>query len=155
TLGDGQPYLEVATTFSNPDDKPIEVEPADRLRVDTNLDPAAIDHAADGESSLYWAYDRWFGQAYGVVPEGPMWAARDTASWRTPAVLSYGVKVGERRRVAKGEPLRLQRKLIVGRDLLAVRATANQLAKVAQRPVRLAVVEATGAVGGHQVPAAD
>ena len=140
TLGEGEPY--------------VEVEPVDRLRIDTNVDPAAIDRAADGPSGLYWAYDRWFGQAYGVVPEGAMWAARDTASWRTPVVLSYGVRVGDKRTVAKGEPLRLRRKVIVGRDLLTVRATANQLAKIPQRQVRLAVVQATAANGGRQVPTA-
>jgi hypothetical protein len=153
TLGDGEPYVEVTTTFTNLDDRPIEVEPVDRLRIDTNVDPAAIDHAADGASGLYWAYDRWFGQAYGVVPEGAMWVARDTASWRNPAMLSYGVRVGDKRTVTKGEPLRLRRKVIVGRDLLAVRGTANQLAKIPQRRARLSVVEA--AAGGRQVPTAD
>jgi hypothetical protein len=158
TLGDGEPYVEVATTFTNFDDQPIEVAPVDRVRVDTNVDPAAIDRAADGESGLYWVYDRWFGQAYGVVPDGAMWVARDTASWRTPTVLSYGAKVGDKRRVAKGEPLRIRRRVIAGRDLFAVRETANVLAKIPQRRVRLAVVEATGAPGagaGRQVPTAD
>jgi hypothetical protein len=147
TLTDGDPFVDVATTYKDLDDQPLDVEPIDRVRVDTNRDLAAIDRSPDGPTGLFWAYDRWFGQAYGIVADTPTWTARET-TWRAPTVLSYGVHVGEKRSVTKGLPLRLRRRLIVGRDLLAVRATANLLAEVAQRPVRLTVSDGLSAAGG-------
>jgi hypothetical protein len=149
TLRDGATALEVETTYIDPDDQPVDVEPVDRVRVDTNADPAAIDRARDGETGLFWAYDRWFGQAYGVSAEAPatIWAVRE-ATWREPELLSYGVRPGEKRKIWKGAPLRLRRKLIVGRDLLAVRAAANALAGIPQRPVRLTVSEREAPLAG-------
>jgi hypothetical protein len=152
TLRDGATALEIETTYRDPDDQPVEIEPIDRIRVDTNAaEPAAIDRAPDGETGLFWAYDRWFGQAYGVTADAPIWAARETATWRAPELLSYGVRPGEKRKVSKGAPLRLRRKLIVGRDLLAVRAAANLLAGIAQRPVRLSVAERELPLAGADV----
>jgi hypothetical protein len=145
TLTDGDPFVEVATTYRDLDDAPVDVEPIDRVRVDTNRDLAAVDRSPDGATGLFWAYDRWFGQAYGVVADAPLWTARET-TWRAPSVLSFGARVGEKRAVTRGQPLRLRRRLIVGRDLLAVRATANALAEVPQRRVHLAVTSA--AAGG-------
>jgi hypothetical protein len=145
TLTDGAPVVEVRTTYTNLDDLPVEVEPADRVRVDFNRDAHAVDRAPAGETSLYWAYDRWFGQAYGVVADKPIWVVHDTSAWREPTLLGYGGPPGERRTVVKGQPLHVERRLIAGRDLLAVKAIADRLAGLPQRPARLAVRDAGGA----------
>ena len=144
TLADGAAIVDVATTFTNLDDLPVQVDAIDRVRIDANREPRAVDRAPVGQTSFYWAYDRWFGQAYGVVSDRPIWIVNE-AVWREPTVLGYGAPPGEKRTVFKGQPLRLERKLIAGRDLLAVKAAADHLMGLAQRPARLSVRDASGA----------
>jgi hypothetical protein len=153
TVTDGSPVVEVRTTYTDLDDLPVDVEPIDRVRVDFNRDARAdfnngaraVDRAPAGQTSLYWAYDRWFGQAYGVVADRPIWVVHETAAWREPTLLGYGAPPGEKRTVVKGQPLRLERKLIAGRDLLAVKAISDRLAGLPERPAHLVARDADGA----------
>ena len=63
-LESDEPILVVVTTFTNRTDKPMTVPLADDIR----FDPAQESFAKvpDGVSSLFWAYDRHWNQAYGI-----------------------------------------------------------------------------------------
>ena len=61
-LEDGWPYLLVTTVFANRGQTPIDVDLLDSIRADRSFEMSPEDPA-----DLFWAYDRHFGQAYGVV----------------------------------------------------------------------------------------
>ena len=65
TLADGVDYLLVETTYINTGKQPLTLELYDDLRAD-----APFDKAPTGEHSVYWVYDKWFGQAYGFASPG-------------------------------------------------------------------------------------
>ncbi|MFW6125144.1 MAG: hypothetical protein ACOC46_03260 [Pirellulales bacterium] len=65
TLADDEPFVLVETTYTNPGDAPLEVELTDAVRADRSFEAVP-----DGPAPLFWVYDKWFGQAYGVVAEG-------------------------------------------------------------------------------------
>ena len=64
TIEDGSPYLLVTTSFANRSQSPIDVDLLDWIRVD-----GSFETSPDGSDDLFWAYDRHFGQAYGVVAD--------------------------------------------------------------------------------------
>lgn len=63
----GEPFVRVVTTVTNTGDKPYEYLPADGVRADGNDFKIGVDH----EANLWWAYDRYWKQAYGLQPETP------------------------------------------------------------------------------------
>ena len=65
SLADGDDFLTVTTRMHNDGPTPMEVEPRDVVRADKTF-VAGIDAA----TNCVWWDDEWFGQAYGVVPEG-------------------------------------------------------------------------------------
>ena len=65
TLEDGWPYVLVTTTFANRGPTPIDVELLDAIRADRSFELSPEEPA-----DLFWAYDKHFGQAYGVVADG-------------------------------------------------------------------------------------
>ncbi len=65
TLEDGWPYVLVTTTFSNRGTGPVDVELLDAIRADRTFESSP-----ENPADLFWAYDKAFGQAYGVVADG-------------------------------------------------------------------------------------
>ena len=65
TLADGWDYLVVETTVENRSDKPMPGLPNDEIRADRSFTKAP-----SGPAELFWCYDPWCDQAYGVVAEG-------------------------------------------------------------------------------------
>ena len=65
TLEDGQPFLMVTTMFANRGGAPLDAELLDAIRADRTFE-----HGPDQPASLFWAYDKHFGQAYGVAADG-------------------------------------------------------------------------------------
>gem|GEM_PF-4534093 len=55
----------MTTTFSKRRDSPVDVELVDGVRAD-----GTFEFSPEDTTDLFWAYDKHFGQAYGVAPEG-------------------------------------------------------------------------------------
>ncbi len=65
TLADANAFVLVETTWHNQTDKPIKISPVDELRADQSFE-----RVEDGETTMYWVYDKWWDQAYGIVADG-------------------------------------------------------------------------------------
>jgi hypothetical protein len=136
TLQDGQPFLEVTTTFTNRGTSAVDAELLDAMRADRSFE-----QSPETPDDLFWAYDKHFGQAYGVVAEGH--DVRGTNSRRL--LIHYRDRDGKVAvKLAPGESYRLTRRVIPGANLFDVRRVADRLTGKADRPVRLSVKDAAG-----------
>jgi len=128
SLEDGSSSLLVASTHTNRGETPIDVELVDAIRAD-----ATFEFSADEASDLFWAYDKHFGQAYGVVAEGRR--VRSATSWQR--LLRYAGKDGKVSvRLAPRESYRFTRRVIPGRTLFDVRGLAGRLSGKARKVTR-------------------
>jgi hypothetical protein len=116
-LDDSWSHLLVTTTFTNRRETPVEVELVDGLRAD-----ASFEFSPDGTAELFWAYDKHFGQAYGVVAEDRK--VLSATSWQR--LLRYADKDGKVSvRLAPGESYRLVRRIFPAANLFDLRRIAR------------------------------
>ncbi len=141
TLEDGSPFVVVTTTFANRGDAPADAVLTDSIRADRSFETSP-----EGASNLFWAYDKAFGQAYGVVAEG-----HEVVGGRGRALqIRYRDKDGKVAiRLAPGESYRLVRRVIPGANLFDLRRVANDLAGTAENAVALSVKDTTGRPVAH------
>ena len=143
TLEDGRPYVLVTTTFANRGTTAVNVDLVDAIRADHSFE-----FSPEAPTDLFWAYDKHFGQAYGVVAEGHDILGANARR----LMLRYRDRDGKVAvRLAPGETHRLVRRVIPGAYLFEVRRIAGHLAGHSDRPVRLVVKD----TAGYPVPEAD
>ena len=136
TLEDGSPFLLVTTTFINRRADAVDAELLDAIRADRSFE-----HGPEGPAGLFWAYDKHFGQAYGVLADGHQILG---ASARQ-LLLRYRGRDGKVSvPLAPGQSYRLTRRIIPGANLFEVRGVANRLAGKSDRAVRLSVKDTAG-----------
>jgi len=136
TLEDGKPYVTVTTTFSNRGSAPVDADLLDAVRADHSFE-----RSPDGTSDLFWAYDKHFGQAYGVAAEGH----RVLTAGARQLLLRYVDRDGKAApRLAPGESYRLTRRVIPGAHLFDVHRAADRLAGRDGRAVQLVVKDTAG-----------
>jgi hypothetical protein len=87
TLRDGEPYLRIATTYSNPGSKAANAAVYDKMRADTLF---RIPPAGTTNSLIY--YEPWNNAAYGVVRAGGL----PIKSYANPANVTYFEEGGNR-----------------------------------------------------------
>ena len=120
TLEDGWPYVLVSTTFSNRGTAPVDSELVDAIRADRSFE-----RAAEAPADLFWAYDRHFGQAYGVVADGHAVLSANARQ----LLLRYRDRNGKvALRLAPGDTYHLVRRIIPGANLFDIRRVADRLA---------------------------
>jgi hypothetical protein len=142
TLEDGREWLLVETTYTNDGEKPLEISLTDDMRADVSFEKAP-----DGASALFWVYDKWFGQAYGLVAEG---ATMEAKSGTHNSTISYarGAAAGQtpalQWTLKPGESQTLSRRLFPAATLLELRAIAGKLAGVEQQAFDLDVRDTAG-----------
>src|SRR5262249_14679100 len=108
-LEDGWPYLVVTTVFANRGQTPIDVDLLDSIRADRSFEMSR-----EEPDDLFWAYDRHFGQAYGVVAEGH----KVSSAHARRNLLRYLDSAGKSAiRLAPGETFRLARRVFPGATL--------------------------------------
>ncbi len=100
-----------------------------------------------GLTRLVWVYDKWWGQAYGVVSKHRMRLSGNPAA---PRVIEYLLNGGRSARLnlKPGEQVEVVRELIPAGTLLALRGVALAKRSVSVVPHRLVVVD------GRQQPVA-
>lgn len=145
TLEDGSAHITIETIYTNTLDQIIEIEIVDFVRLDQSRDGLAVEKAGEGRGSLYWLYDKWFGQAYGVMAEGAVlrFAAREGGY--APTRIAYTIRDKDTVTLQPGESYRLVRRIFPSRTLLGVQSIARDYLGLRQTPVTLRVEETTGA----------
>ncbi|WP_203328883.1 CehA/McbA family metallohydrolase [Candidatus Laterigemmans baculatus] len=138
-LSDGSPWLVVRTTYFNSHTQPLEVTLQDSLRADRGFELGE-----DDPLNLFWAYDPWWNQAYGVVAD----EARIMVSGGARPLLQYAHAGNAKIALAPQSSHTLVRRLIPARNLLEVKAAARQLAEHQDHPLRVRVEDAQGPVEG-------
>ena len=136
TLTDGWDWIQIETNYSSGGQKPLELTLADEMRAD-----GSFEKSPGAKAPLFWAYDKWWNQAYGLVADGLSFEAKSDARNSTIRLLD-----GDKSSVtlAAGESKRIVRRLFPAATLLEVRAIAARLAGVEQRAVVLDVRDAAG-----------
>ena len=143
TLEDGWPYVLVTTTFSNRGTTPLDAELLDSVRADRTFQSSP-----EVPTSLFWTYDKDFGQAYGVVAQGHKVLAANARR----LLLRYQDPSGKVTvSLAPGNSYQLVRRVIPGANLFDLERIANRIAGGKERAIRLAVNDTSG----HPVSEAD
>ena len=102
----------------------------------------AVDKAPDGRASFFWAYDKWFGQAYGILGERN--ELQIETGLRSASQLAYLVDEESQIMLRPGETYGLTRRIIPGTSLLEVKAEAASLLGIPQELVRFHVSDESG-----------
>jgi hypothetical protein len=137
SLEDGHPFLVVTTAFTNRGTAPVDAELTDAIRADGTT----FEHGPEGPASLFWAYDKHFGQAYGVTADGH----EVLGVGARQLLVRYKNRDGKvAARLAPGESYRLTRRVIPGANLFDVQRVADRLAGKADHPIELTVKDPAG-----------
>ena len=143
TLEDGWPYVLVTTTFSNRRERAVDAELVDAIRADHSFE-----FSPEAPAGLFWAYDKHFGQAYGVIADGHEVVSAKARS----LLLRYRDGDGKVAvRLGPGETYRLSRRIVAGSNLFDVRRVADSLTDKKGRLVRMQVKD----TAGRPIPDAD
>lgn len=148
-LRDGDPYVHIRSTFTNRSSLPLNVELVDAMRADRSFQ-----FGVDKELNLFWAYDHWWGQAYGVIPEGHTIQVDQESLQRGRPVLYYLKDQAKQVTIQPGETYVLERKLFPAASLLELKGIAGQLVGRSLREVQIEVRDPTGPVAGAKISVA-
>jgi hypothetical protein len=120
TLRDGSSTVEIRSEFVNNSDKPLKIAPVDDFRADRTFDTAPA-----GETDLAWFYDKWWGQAYGVVSLDRK--MRLTGSPAQPRAIEFLTGSEPTTELPPGQKLEVVRHLIAGDNLVSVKTARARL----------------------------
>ena len=141
TLSSGDDHVQVETVYSNPGTAPVSYDLVDVVRADRSFQKTP-----NGKADFFWAYDKWFGQAYGVLAPGrEIQCASDSRYSRLRFIGRGGEGASEgRMTLAPQQKFTLERRIFPGHDLIHVKAIAAALRKKETVEVRLVVLETPG-----------
>ncbi len=143
-LRTGEPFLTVTTTLTNPTADRRGTELGDALRAEG----PSFGKVADGIVGLVWAYDRWFGQAYGVWGDGLK--ARVVSDERATVIRWIGPDE-EFPMLEPGQTVRFTRRIMPAADTFAIRAVEAVLMGRSLRRIEIRTLDA----GRRPAPFAD
>ncbi|MDQ3621775.1 MAG: carboxypeptidase-like regulatory domain-containing protein [Verrucomicrobiota bacterium] len=134
TLEDGWSYVQLDIEIVHSGAKPasVDLSTVGGLFLGPQGKDQPFEYGFDARQNLHWAYDKWFGRAYGSLSEPGVQAAGN-----------YSLKPGEK--------LKIRKRVFPASNLLAVRAIANDVLGVKTSPVRLEVADKDGPVAGAEV----
>lgn len=139
TLSNTSPYLIVETTYTNESDETAELEPRDTMRADLSRDGRAPERHPEGETGLLWFYDKWFGQAYGLMALGATIDVSYGRGGRGPVNISYLYGGDETVRILPDESWTLERRMFPGKNMFDVQAIAATSSDVPTSRVTISV----------------
>jgi hypothetical protein len=117
TVEDDRYDVRVETIYTNDGDQPVEIELADAMRADRTFTKSP-----NGTGRLFWAYDEWFGQAYGIY--GDDGDVQYNSEGDRLSVLRYVVGEATTIKLEPGESHKLTRRVVAGEDLPEVKFLA-------------------------------
>jgi len=135
-------FLTLVTDYQNDGDQPISLSLSEELRADGGKEDMI--NRGSGKSDMYWFADRYWGQAYGIVPQEG-WQIQSQASSRTHKVEYLGTMNEDSHiTLPAGEKFSFTRLIYPGSNLLEVLANrARDLGKQVQM-VEVAVTDTAG-----------
>ena len=141
----GWDYIQIATTFTNASSKAMNIALSDSLRADKSFD-----QGFDDDLGMFWVYDRWFGQAYGLVVTTEntklVAPAGSTTPGRTASTVNYEHNGKREVTLKPGESFTLTRLMIPGDHAFQIRAIAAKLAKQQQTDTSFHLKDGAGDV---------
>jgi hypothetical protein len=143
-LGTEADTLLVETRYVNTSSAQVKVDLIDRVRIDNSRDRQALEKLEEGRSNFFWAHDKWFDQAYGILAKEREATVNTGRRGRSPSELRYLVGEEPKLTLQPGEVFLLTRWVFPGTDLLHVKAIAGSLLGVQQRQLAINVVDASG-----------
>lgn len=151
-LADGDEFLTVTTTWSNPGTTPLAIDLADRVRADRTF-TSAIDPAAN----LAWWDDAWFGQTFAIQPIDARFRGDATSVKEFPNRDPVGFEpaAGPVMELAPGAAVTVVRRVFAAPSLLAARGLAARLAGQEVRDVLVTTRDAAGPVPGASLTLVD
>lgn len=133
----------ITTDYRNASEEPLTVELVDAIRADKSFQSGSVEALG-----LFWVYDEYWDQAYGVVAADHQVVA-DANSGRP--FIRYAKEGKTEVTIAPGESYQLVRSLIPGRNQLDILAGAHQFAGHLVQPYKMWVVDSAGPVRRAQV----
>ena len=134
TLTDGSDYLLVETTYINKGQKPVAELPFDEIRADRTFTKSP-----NGSAEFFWAYDKWFDQAYGFAAEGVRQSAATDGNL-TKLVYERDGGVA----MAPGESFKLARRIFPATGTAELLGIAGAIAGKSQHEYDIRVRDASG-----------
>ncbi len=144
SLGEEDRHLTITTRYVNDGAKSVEVPLVDSVRADRTFL-----FGDDKEARLFWFYDEWFRQSYGVTCADR--SPRKAGSGRQLLVEYVDADGKAETTLAPGESVELTRRFYARNNVLQTRSYALREAGVKQRQVRLKVQDAAGPVAMAKV----
>lgn len=145
-LADGDDFLTVTTTWSNPGSGAVRVSVADRVRADRTFTSAV----AAGDNVAWWD-DEWFGQTYAVVPIGAEFKPGKpdaVVPFKGRDPLEFVPEAGSVASLPPGGSVSLVRRVFPADSLLAARGIARRLAGHDSMRVNVTARDSAGPVPG-------
>lgn len=141
-LREGEAFVCVATTLTNTGSEAVEINVSDGLRADGKGFKFGVDH----EANLYWAYDQYWQQAYGLQPTGEASLKIDRGpklGRRRPRQVAYVEKRRDETPVmlAAGESFTWSRRLFPARTNVRLQTLSHQFLGTPLAPVRIAITD--------------
>lgn len=145
-LEQDEPFLTVSTQFKNPGEQPLNVPLIDDLRIDAGKE--WLVKSPNGKSSIFWAHDRFWKQAYALDVTGlPLELNSDARS----STVKFQMNGSDRITLPPGGEFTFTRWLFVGRDLLEARALAAEMRGAVVPRVQIRIVGEHGGVPRAEV----
>jgi hypothetical protein len=120
TLRDGDEVLHVVRELKNAGKEPAPVVLSDSVRADTTFS-----RVAPGSTELFWVYDHWFGQAYGIVAVG---ARLESSGDNRSSTIYYEVNGTRSADLEPGQSITLKSAVFPADHLLQLQGIARRLA---------------------------
>jgi hypothetical protein len=142
-LVDGADHLAVKTLVKNATAQPIEIQLADSVRADGEFQTGI-----DSRLNLWWCYDAFWKQAYGVQPAGAdIVIHAQSPEGKGLSRLQYQFGTGnEMHVVAAGKSLVFERRIFPAANTLATQATARRLRGDELAAARISVMDVAGPI---------
>jgi hypothetical protein len=131
--------LSIETTYENTSSASLEVGPLDEVRAD-----GGFEKASNGSNDLFWVYDKWWEQAYGVF--STTHPGLDCASDTRFSSLKFLQDSSPKATLQPGQKLQVRRLVFPAEHLVELKAVHARLSGRALRPFEVSVKDAAGAV---------
>lgn len=146
SLRDGDPFVKVTSTFKNPHDETMSFALEDAVRADRSFESGV-----DANRNLGWFYDKWFGQAYGVLPDEHEIRAGETQSGRNPSLLQYVADDDNIIDLGPDEEHTLVRYIFPGRTLFDIHRVPEAVLGLPTASASVYVADAAGPIADADV----
>ena len=136
TITDGNSYVLVETVYTNTGTSSLSFTLEDAVRAERTFEKSP-----DGPHDLFWVFDKWFEQAYGVIDQNH---AINSNSNSRNSILRYENTSGKHFHLQPGKHYRQSRYIFPAKNLFDAKHTARSIQGHHDPLVEIAVKDASG-----------